>query len=95
MSIQPAPERCIVRNTASSGRTQAVEPGRTAARYLHYGRMILSEDDAPVKVDTKNRETGLICLKGSAQGGEPGGSEPLVRCRQRAAGVCRGRLWAR
>ena len=68
MNIQAiTTESCIVRNTASGkGRTTAVEPGRTAARYLRYGRIILSESDAPLTFDTKDRETSLICLKGLA-----------------------------
>src|ERR687898_1516173 len=61
-------ESCIVRDTASGkGRTTAVEPGRTAARHLHYGRIILSEGDSALRFETKDRETSLICLKGSAQ----------------------------
>jgi 5-deoxy-glucuronate isomerase len=61
-------ESCIVRNTASSkGRTLQVEPGRTAARHLHYGRIILNGGDPTVRFDTSDRETGLIGLKGSAQ----------------------------
>ena len=69
MNIQAiTTESCIVRNTASGkGRTTAVEPGRTAARHLHYGRIILSEGDAPLRFETKDRETSLIGLKGSAQ----------------------------
>jgi 5-deoxy-glucuronate isomerase len=69
MNIQAiSTESCIVRNTASAkGRTAQVEPGRTAARYLHYGRIILSPGDAPVRFTTNDRETGLVGLKGSAQ----------------------------
>ena len=69
MNIQPiTTESCIVRNTASGqGRTTAVEPGRTAARHLHYGRIILNEGDPPLRFETKDRETSLIGLKGSAQ----------------------------
>src|ERR671919_67631 len=69
MNIQPiTTDSCIVRNTASGkGRTTAVEPGKTAARYLHYGRIILNTGDSPVRFDTKDRETSLIGLKGSAQ----------------------------
>ena len=60
-------DSCIVRNTASGkGRTTAVEPGRTAARHLHYGRIILGEGDAPLRFETGDRETSLIGLKGSA-----------------------------
>jgi 5-deoxy-glucuronate isomerase len=44
-----------------------VAPGATAARHLHYGRIILESGDAPVRFDTNGLETGLVCLKGSAQ----------------------------
>jgi 5-deoxy-glucuronate isomerase len=68
MTIQAiTTESCIVRNTASGkGRIVQVEPGRTAARHLHYGRIILESGEAPVRFDTNDRETGLIALKGSA-----------------------------
>jgi 5-deoxy-glucuronate isomerase len=62
-----SPTTCIVRNTgAARGRTRSVAPGKTAAQYLHYGRIVLSADDAPVRVDPGGMETGLICLKGEA-----------------------------
>ena len=69
--MQPRPvisgETCIVRDTASrKGRTVAVSPGSTAARHLHYGRIILDAGDAPVRFDTKGLETGLIGLGGTA-----------------------------
>ena len=63
----PAIERntCVVRDTAAvRGRTRSVEPGKTAARHLNYGRIILAGDDSPVKVDPGGLETALICLKG-------------------------------
>ncbi len=68
MNSQPiTTESCIVRNTASGkGRTIQVAPGRTAARHLHYGRIILNGSDAPVHFDTDDRETALVALKGSA-----------------------------
>jgi 5-deoxy-glucuronate isomerase len=67
MTEQIAKDTCIVRNTgAKKGRTHAVVPGKTASKYLHYGRIILGSGDAPVKFETKEMETGLICLKGSA-----------------------------
>jgi len=57
---------CIVRNTATTkGRTQSVTPGKTAAQYLHYGRIILDAGQHSA-VDTGTLETGLICLKGEA-----------------------------
>lgn len=60
-------QTCIVRNTAARrGRTHAVAPGTTASRHLHYGRIILTADDPPLSFETGERETGLVCLKGSA-----------------------------
>jgi 5-deoxy-glucuronate isomerase len=72
---QIAKDTCIVRNTAGrKGRTLAAGPGATALRYLHYGRIVLDEGDAPVRFDTNELETGLVCLNGSASvraNGEP------------------------
>jgi 5-deoxy-glucuronate isomerase len=62
-----AKDTCLIRNTgAHKGRTQAVVPGQTASKYLHYGRIILDAGDAPLRFDTKQLETGLVCLNGSA-----------------------------
>jgi 5-deoxy-glucuronate isomerase len=68
MSLQQiAKDTCIVRDTARrKGRHVAVQPGDTASRYLYYGRIVLDAGDAPVRFDTKQLETGLVCLKGSA-----------------------------
>jgi 5-deoxy-glucuronate isomerase len=64
---QIAKDTCIVRNTASrKGRTSVIVPGSTASRYLHYGRIVLDAGDAPVQFATNERETGLVCLNGSA-----------------------------
>ena len=67
MDIQPiSSQGCIIRNTAArSGRTVSVAPGRTAARHLHYGRIILDRGQS-LPLRTEERETGLIGLKGSA-----------------------------
>ena len=60
-------ERCIVRGTGShKGRSLSVVPGRSATRFLHYGRIILDGGQDGLRFDTGDRETGLICLKGSA-----------------------------
>ena len=69
MNIQAiTAESCIVRNTASKhGRTTAVEPGRTAAKYLHYGRIILRAGDETIRFDTEDRETSLVGLNGAAR----------------------------
>ena len=40
---------CVVRDTgAKRGRHISVAPGTTAARHLHFGRIVLGEGDAPV-----------------------------------------------
>ncbi|HEX6972966.1 MAG TPA: 5-deoxy-glucuronate isomerase [Vicinamibacterales bacterium] len=70
---------CVVRNTAAAhGRTRSVAPGETAARYLHYGRIVLDGGDAPVKVDPGTLETGLICVKGEATVTVAGTTERMV-----------------
>ena len=62
------PRTCIVRSTAArKGRTRSVSPGATAARHLHYGRIILDAGDADLTVDPGTHETGLVCLKGRAR----------------------------
>lgn len=61
---------CVVRDTASRrGRTVAVAPGATPMRHLHYGRIILEAADAPIRFTTADRETGLVCLRGTARVG--------------------------
>jgi 5-deoxy-glucuronate isomerase len=58
---------CVVRNTgAEKGRHLSVTPETTASRHLYYGRIVLDHGDAPVEVETAERETGLVCLRGSA-----------------------------
>src|SRR4029453_7591786 len=60
-------ETCFVPQThKGKGRRTAVAPGNTAARYLHYGRITLSAEDAAEKFNSKDHEIGLICLRGSA-----------------------------
>ena len=60
-------DTCIVRNTAAKkGRTTSVAPGVTAAKHLHYGRIILDAGDAALTFETNDRETGLVCLAGQA-----------------------------
>jgi 5-deoxy-glucuronate isomerase len=73
-----APATCVVRNTASrQGRTRAVSPGATASRHLHYGRIILSEAEAPLAFNTGGLETGFICVNGSAMVTADGQRFPL------------------
>ena len=61
------PATCIVRNTAArKGRTQAIAPGTGASRHLHYGRVILDAGEAPLTIQTGDRETAFVCLRGAA-----------------------------
>jgi len=48
------------------GRTLAVAPDQSPTKFLHYGRIILAAGDAPLAFESGDRETGLICLNGSA-----------------------------
>jgi 5-deoxy-glucuronate isomerase len=60
-------ESCVVRNThGHKGRTLTVTPKTTAARHLHYGRIILDAGDAAIRFATGEHETSLICLNGQA-----------------------------
>jgi 5-deoxy-glucuronate isomerase len=71
MSADLAPiqaQTCVVRDTGSRrGRHISVQPGTTAARHLHFGRIVLAGADAPIAFSTGNRETAFICLKGRAK----------------------------
>jgi 5-deoxy-glucuronate isomerase len=58
---------CVIRATgATKGRTRSLQPGSSAARHLHVGRIILEAGDVPLPVDPGSHETGLVCLKGRA-----------------------------
>jgi 5-deoxy-glucuronate isomerase len=58
---------CFVPAThRGKGRRTAVQPGPTAARYLHYGRIAIDGGEAPISFANGDHETGLICLNGSA-----------------------------
>ena len=58
---------CVARNTgARRGRYLALTPDSSAARHLHVGRIVLAGSDTPFTCATDDRETALICLKGSA-----------------------------
>lgn len=61
------PETCFVPRThEGKGRRTAVQPGPTAARFLHYGRITLDAGDAAEKFSSNGHEIGLICLRGNA-----------------------------
>ena len=79
MSLPPIDRSsCIVRDTAArKGRTRSVEPGRTAAQKLHYGRIVLAGGET-LSFDTGGLETGLICVRGEARV-EADGRAPTMR----------------
>jgi 5-deoxy-glucuronate isomerase len=71
---------CIVRDTAArKGRTRAIEPGATASRHLHYGRIILDAGGPITRFSTGALETGLICLRGEAVVTAAGETQVLTR----------------
>ena len=71
---------CVVRDTGSRpGRHLSVVPGKTAARHLHYGRIVLAAGAEPISFSTEDRETGLLCLKGTATVETEGRSHTLVQ----------------
>jgi 5-deoxy-glucuronate isomerase len=73
-------ETCVVKGTNSAkGRTTSVAPGKTASRNLFYGRIIIESGDAPIVFETAERETGLICLNGTASVVTQDGSFTLNR----------------
>jgi 5-deoxy-glucuronate isomerase len=58
---------CVLRAThKGKGRYLAMAPGNSAARHLHYGRIILDAGDRAVEFATGTHETALIALGGSA-----------------------------
>src|SRR4029079_619516 len=60
-------ETCFVPEThKGTGRRNAVKPGPTASRYLHYGRITLNAGDAAEIFNSQDHEIGLICLNGAA-----------------------------
>jgi len=68
MSTELTLERCVVRAThRHRGRTRTVDPATTAARHLHYGRIVLEGGDAPARFPTGGLETGLVALRGRAE----------------------------
>lgn len=60
-------ETCFVPKThEGKGRRTAVQPGATASRFLHYGRITLAAGDPPLQFNNSDHEAGLICLNGKA-----------------------------
>jgi 5-deoxy-glucuronate isomerase len=65
---QPSFERMVFRKTNSQiGRHISVSPSNSTNRHLAYGRIILNASQASVSFSNGDRETGLVCLSGSAE----------------------------
>src|SRR5512138_1674834 len=61
-------DRCVRRGThLCKGRSRSLDPATSAARQLHYGRVILAAGDAPLRFASGGLETGLIALGGRAE----------------------------
>lgn len=72
MSTPVAPasavEKMIFRNTAArTGRNLAVTPENSTMKHLAYGRIILNGSSPALSFSNGDRETGLVCLSGSAE----------------------------
>lgn len=68
MSSTLTVDRCVVRGThRAKGRTRSLDPATTAARQLHYGRIVLADGEPPLAFGTDTLETGLVALGGSAR----------------------------
>jgi 5-deoxy-glucuronate isomerase len=68
MSSTLTADHCVVRGThRRPGRTRSLDPRTTAAKQLHYGRIILAGGAAPLGFGTETLETGLVALGGSAR----------------------------
>jgi len=69
MTVELAPiaaQTCVVRDTgAQHGRHFSLTPETSAARHLHYGRVVLHANES-LSFTTENRESAFICLRGSA-----------------------------
>ncbi len=61
-------ERCLVRAThRHKGRTRSLDPKTSAARQLHFGRVILDGDGHSLSFATDGLETGFVGLRGRAE----------------------------
>jgi 5-deoxy-glucuronate isomerase len=68
MSLPPiTASTCVFRKTdAAKGRSRVLQPGDSAARFLHFGHVNLDAGVPAVRIPAGTHETGLVCLKGSA-----------------------------
>lgn len=75
-----ARETCFIKGThRASGRTRQLSPDNSATRNLYYGRIRIAAGEAAIEFSTKDHETGLICLNGSATVATGGMSFTLSR----------------
>ena len=65
---QPVSVRMVFRKTNNRmGRHIAVSPSNSTNKHLAYGRIILNPKTPSVSFSTGDRETGMVCLSGSAE----------------------------
>lgn len=61
-------QKMIFRNTNTGvGRNLTITPGNSSMKHLAYGRIILNPSTPAAAFSNGGRETGLVCLSGSAQ----------------------------
>jgi 5-deoxy-glucuronate isomerase len=66
--VQTSLDKMIFRKTNTQlGRRISVTPHNSTNKHLAYGRIILNANTPQAVFSTDDRETGLICLSGSAQ----------------------------
>ena len=46
------------------GRKRLIDESNTGLKFLRYGRIVLSEGEPPISINTNGEEIGLICLRG-------------------------------
>lgn len=65
---QPIFEKMVFRKTNNQlGRHISVSPSNSTNKHLAYGRIILSNQMPQVSFSNEDRETGMVCLSGSAE----------------------------
>ncbi len=76
----PPKQQLVFRATnTQSGRNITVTPENSLMKQLHYGRIILDAQTPSVAFDTNERETGLVCMSGTATVTMNGDTYPMGR----------------
>src|SRR4051812_1934799 len=67
MSIDPKQQLIFSGTAAHRGRTVAVSPKNSGLAHLGYGRIRLDAEVARAAFETGERETALMCMRGSCR----------------------------